>query len=57
MATATYKGYTAVQAKNNHVMVIKDGRTVLHAPCEKRKTSEELMDMIDALIVIRESEA
>jgi len=51
-----YKGYIAEQSYNNHVLILKEGKTVLHASCNKKKTDDELKEMIDALIVLREGE-
>lgn len=58
MAAVEYKGYTAVQAKiNNHVVIAKDGKKVLHAQCNEKKTSGELKAMIEACIELTENGA
>lgn len=56
MAKAEYKGYTAVQASNNHVMIAKDGKVVLHSQCSEKKTGGELKAMIEAYITLTESD-
>lgn len=49
--SVTYKGYTATQTNYNyHVNITKDNRCVCHATCNKRKTQDELRDMIDTYI-------
>lgn len=55
MGKAEYKGYTAIQASNNHVMIAKDGKMVLHSQCDEKKTSGELKAMIEAYITLTES--
>lgn len=45
-----YKGYVATQTSNKHVMIIKDGRMVMHAQCTKYKDKDELKEMIDLYI-------
>lgn len=55
MAKIEFKGYTAVQASNNHVMIAKDGKMVLHSQCDEKKTSGELKAMIEAYITLTES--
>ena len=56
MAIAEYKGYTATQARNNHVLIAKDGKIVLHSQCNEKKTSGELKAMIEAYITLTESD-
>lgn len=50
--SVNYKGYTAIQASNNHVSIIENvtNHTVLHAQCNEPKTKQELRDMIDFYI-------
>ena len=38
--------YTVVQASNNHITIVKDGRMVYHASCTKKKTDEELKEHV-----------
>ena len=38
--------YTVVQASNNHITIVKDGRMVYHASCTKKKTDEELKVLV-----------
>ena len=38
--------YTVVQASNNHITIVKDGRMVCHASCTKKKSDEELKEMV-----------
>ena len=38
--------YTVVQASNNHIQIIKDGRMVFHASCTKQQSEEELKEYI-----------
>lgn len=42
-----YKGYRIVQALNNHVMISKEGRVVLHAQCGRKLNKEDMMRMVD----------
>ena len=43
-----YKGYVASQSSyNNHVIITKDGRMVFHANCTKKKSKNELEEMVD----------
>ena len=53
MKKLTYKGYTVVQsARNNHVMVGKDGKMVHHAACDRPMTDKELRQMVDDYIAL-----
>lgn len=48
-------GYTVVQNTNRHIMIFdKDGKMVLHASCTKKKTPEELRDMVDKYLKVSE---
>ena len=38
--------YTVVQATNNHIHIYKGERMVLHASCTKKKTEDELKEMV-----------
>ena len=40
--------YTVVQCTNNHIHIYKDGRMVMHASCTKKKTEDELKEMVSA---------
>lgn len=42
-----YKGFRAIQAPNNHVIICKNGVTVLHKSYNKKKNDEELKKLID----------
>lgn len=45
---AEYKGYVIKQdRKSHHVMMFKDGKMVMHVPCEKPKKEEELCEMVE----------
>lgn len=51
-----YKGYIAEQAYNNHVIILKDDKMILHASCDKKKTDDELKEMIDAFILLKQED-
>lgn len=38
--------YTVVQSTNNHIQVYKEGRMVMHSSCTKKKSEQELREMI-----------
>ncbi len=38
--------YTVVQASNHHVHIIKNGKMVMHVPCNKPMTPEELKEQV-----------
>lgn len=38
--------YTVVQCTNNHIHIYKGERMVVHASCTKKKTEEELREMV-----------
>lgn len=49
MTQIEYKGCIVSQSDyNNHVMIIRDGEMVLHAPVKERKTEEELKMLVDS---------
>lgn len=48
MKTLEYKGYTVSQAeRNNHIMIVKDERMVMHIPVTEPKTAEQLKTYVD----------
>lgn len=48
MKIVEYKGYTVSQAEiNNHIMIVKDERMVMHIPATEPKTSEQLKGYVD----------
>jgi len=56
--TVKYKGYEAVQSDyNNHVMIVKDGRMVMHVPHRKKLSAKELRGEIERCIMIREDDS
>lgn len=50
---AEYGKYKAIQEKNNHVWIFENGKSICHVSCDKKKTDEELVDMIKCLLVLR----
>lgn len=49
--TVEYKGFVVSQSTFNwHIMIAKDGKTVLHTQCDKPKTEEELKEEVDTFI-------
>ena len=38
--------YTVVQCTNNHIHIYKDEHMVMHASCTKKKTEDELREMV-----------
>ena len=38
--------YTVCQASNNHITIAKDGKMVMHASCTKKKSDDELREMV-----------
>ena len=56
--TVKYKGYEAVQSDyNNHVMIVKDGRMVMHIDCTENMSAKELRGKIERCIMIREDDS
>ena len=51
---AEYGVYKAIQEKNNHVWIFENERAICHVPCYKRKTDEELIDLIKSVLVLRD---
>lgn len=49
-----HKGYKVAQVPNNHVVITKDGKLVLHAQCNKTKTDDELKGVVDLYLEITE---
>ena len=50
-----YKGYVVSQCDhNNHIMIIKDGRMVMHAQCTKKMTEKELRKEVDFFLALVE---
>ena len=49
-----YKGYTITQSTyNNHIMICKDGKMVSHINTSKKMSDEELMDLAEFIIAIK----
>jgi hypothetical protein len=45
-----HKGFTIIQAADDHLLVYKDNRLKLHASCVKRLTEDELREEVDKFI-------
>lgn len=45
--TVTYRGVTASQAKNNHVMLVRFDHMVMHAAFDRKLSEDELKCLID----------
>ena len=45
-----YKGFEIRQAPNHHIWITKDGKRVLHAQADRKKSDEELKKCVDAYI-------
>lgn len=45
--TIEYKGYTISQSGNNHIMIMKDNRMVMHIAATEQKTAEQLREHVD----------
>ena len=55
MKKLTHKGFTVVQsARNNHVMVGKDGKVVHHAACDRPMKDTELRQIVEDYIALAE---
>lgn len=50
----SYKGYEVGQASNHHIWISKDDRAVMHAQCDKKLTDDELKEMVDNYIELKE---
>ena len=50
-----HNGYTVIQSSyNNHVSIYtEDGRCIMHAPVTKKKTDDELKDMVGFYLTMR----
>lgn len=48
MRTVEYKGYTVSQAEiNNHIMIVKDEKMIMHITATEPKTAERLKGYVD----------
>ena len=45
--TIEYKGYTISQSGNNHIMIVKDNRMLMHITATEQKTAEQLKKYVD----------
>lgn len=45
--TIEYKGYTIIQSGNDHIMIAKDNRMVMHITATEQKTAEQLKKYVD----------
>ena len=53
-----YRGCKVTQSpKNNHIIVSKDGRAIAHIPCKQKKNNDELKEVIDFILEMRERAA
>lgn len=51
-----HKGYFVQQSSyNNHIMIIKDDRMVLHVNCTEKRTEQQLRGLVDGYIKYLES--
>lgn len=50
MAIIEHNGYTISQAKNNHYIICKDGKFVMHVPCTQKLSEDELRYEIERYI-------
>jgi methionyl-tRNA synthetase len=39
--------YTVVQSTNKHIMIVKDGKMVMHINCRKKMTEDELKEQVN----------
>ena len=55
--SVTYNGYTVIQSSyNNHISIFtEDGQCVLHAPATKKKTDDELKEMVGFYLTMRKT--
>ena len=50
-----YKGCIVTQSNyNNHITVSKDGNVIAHFNCTEKKTDEELREMVDFALAVRD---
>ena len=48
-----YKGYIIIQSSyNNHIMIIKDNKMVMHISTNKPYTKEELKELVDINLLL-----
>ena len=53
--TITHRGYTATQARNNHIMIFdQDGKMVSHIDCTRPLDEEGLKAEVDTILSIME---
>lgn len=45
--SVTYRGVTASQAKNNHVILVRYDQMVMHAACDRKLSEDELKCLIE----------
>lgn len=49
--TIEYKGYTAQQARNHHIMIFdQDGKMVSHVNCSHPLAKEEMKRQVDEIL-------
>ena len=50
-----YNGYEVTQSPiNNHIWITKDGQPIAHINCTEKKSDEELMEIVDFMLEMRE---
>ena len=47
MKVIKYKGYTVSQANNNHIMICKDDKMLMHISCSNELTENELKEKLN----------
>ena len=53
-----YKGYVIQQSTyNNHIMIIKENRMVMHSQCSQKLNEKQLCDLVDEFVKFTESAA
>lgn len=52
--TVTYRGVTASQAKNNHVILARFDHMVMHVACDRELSEDELKCLIDDYFYIKD---
>ena len=52
-----YIGYTVTQSSlNNHIFISKDGKMVSHINCSIKKSDDELREIVDFVLEMRDME-
>lgn len=49
-----FEGYKVVQTSNNHIHLYKDSKLIMHIPCTRKMTVEELKKEVDFYKMITE---